>query len=923
MPSWCYRFQSSILAVEMLARSFLKDRYEVTGNITMRPHGRIDKAQEKTSPYRSVVLKTVQLKEPAAEHLKKEFKVLNSLSHPHVVRVYDFGIDEKEGLAFVAEEFLEGQPAPHTQIPEATFIEWLGMLAQALHYLHRHHIYHGDIKPENVIVSQEGAVTLVDFGFAQRFGEANPVDHKVHTVKGTLNYIAPELFGKGRYSAASDLYALGVMLYEWATGHLPFEESVAAQLIPTILWKPPPSPLKFNEDLSPVLSDLILRLLQKNPLDRPSRANDLIRELNARLNLDLPLEEEHASTSWWQVAGTIGREELLNDVTGVSLVHGPAGIGKSAFLTALYAELQLKGHHPEKLIVKDIQSRPSFESLFPKGLPEVLLVDDFDLLPTSVQLEMIKKGVKNPPLLWVWTASAYEDSLFPQELGIPYDLPPLNLNQERQLIESCFNIQKIEKSFVDSLHALTQGRPQFTLKALDILLQEAIDSREPLALQLAHLSLKDFLQADDLTGIRSKHPLMLKKSRRGFMDQVKKQLNRSPQDEECRQLLVQLLSEEGDYQAVLNVITFDQDPLTYINICNRLGRFEEALNYCQTLKTQAKSTDPSIAQLNQEGTAYFFLGKMQEATEAFKQAEKLARKEQAWDKLVVCLNNLANVMTHETNMMDAIFLYNQSLKLAQKLKDPYSEGRAYANLGHLYHVMEDYRHALEYYYAGANLYRQIGFLGEMAQIKMNLGTLYMEIGAIPQAEEAILSSLQLAQERHLAHQVAYSYYAYGELMRRRQLLAAAKIYYQKAQRGFLDLNISEGQNLVLIGLNRLALTQKNWALARTLLNKLEQTDLTERLLAQYKFLLAQFTLAQQGSLKEVEKPLLEALRIYEDQSQDDHQILVMAFLKMIYERFHEPQLAQNLRQKIDHLLTKAPERIPEEYWKDYKSLLPG
>ena len=959
--------------------------YKIIKTLATRSGARIYQAQEKSPPHRDVVLKVIPFdkdQEKAFSLLYEEFEILSHLSHPSIVHVYDVGRDRQEGVAFIAEEFLEGETAPHSRLPEKTLLQWLGRTARALHYLHRHHVYHGDIKPENIIISGDRLV-LVDFGLAQKYGGEKPTEG---AVQGTLNYMAPELFGDMKPRAASDLYSLGVTLYEWATGHLPFDPAASTRLIPEILWTPPPSPLKWNPDLSPALAEIILMLLQKNPLDRLQRANDLIREVNLRMQQDLPLEEERGLQNGWSLVGTLGRESLLKKIvefphrkkSGVFLVSGRAGLGKSAFLSALRCEEPLKEWKTFSLSVKELGSPVCLEDFLPKKIPEIVFIDDFDLLPRSLQLDLGRKACSVSRGLWVLTASS-ETSLLdlnsalkssppfgegiqgegeetlgcgsnevspspkpspqggegdkePQSTaeswldscGSVQHLPlsPLDLGQVRQLIVKCLDIDGVEDSFVKTLHRLTEGRARLVLQALSILVEEAIDPLESLQPQLAKISVEDYLEGDALTGLRSRHVVLLGESRHQFIQKTRARLSQDPKNQDCRRLLARLLYENGDYQETLKIIDYDLEPLLYINTCNRLGRFEETLIHCQRARKSTETTPEIISLYNQEGIALYFLGRKEEAMTSFKKAEKKAREEKSWERVSVCLNNLANVMSHGSDPLQAISCYQESLDLAKKMGDPLSEGRALANLGHLYHMRADYRHALEYYFAGANVYRRLGFFGEMAQVKMNLGGLFMELGAWSQAEEALLTSLKLAKERGLSYQISYSYSTYAELLRRCHKFQEAEVYYNKAREGFADLNVVEEKILVFLGLIRLYLSQKKWSKAASLLESLPSESLSQRLSAQYKFLQAELLFVQGGDFLKMESLTKEALEIFASLKQVEQELLAHLLLKELYDHFHHPDKARESYRTMTHLLDQASRRIPSEYLNDFNRLIP-
>ncbi|MBK8027418.1 MAG: protein kinase [Chloroflexi bacterium] len=185
-------------------------------------------------------------------HLAREFQLLASLRHPNIISVLDYGVErsthsDEPQLYYTMELLTDARTILEAgkDAPLAEKIRLLVQLLEALVYLHRRDILHCDLKPENVLVSADGSVRVVDFGLSSLRQHIEPGQDSVAlTTAGTLTYMAPELLQGGRVSEASDLYAVGVIAYELLAGHYPFDRSTIATLIQGVL--------RVEADLTPI-----------------------------------------------------------------------------------------------------------------------------------------------------------------------------------------------------------------------------------------------------------------------------------------------------------------------------------------------------------------------------------------------------------------------------------------------------------------------------------------------------------------------------------------------------------------------------------------------------------------------------------------------------------------------------------------------
>jgi serine/threonine-protein kinase len=213
------------------------------------------------------------------ERFRREASAAASLQHPNVVGVYDRG--EWDGTSYIAMEYLPGRSLKDVIRQEAPLdpvraVDLTVQILKAARFAHRHGIVHRDLKPHNVMVDDEDRVKVTDFGIA-RAGASDMTE--TGSIMGTAQYLSPEQAQGHAVSQSSDLYAIGVILFELLTGHVPFDADSAVSIALKHVSEPPPAPSVLDPSVPPALEAVVLWALEKDPAQRPADADAFIHAL--------------------------------------------------------------------------------------------------------------------------------------------------------------------------------------------------------------------------------------------------------------------------------------------------------------------------------------------------------------------------------------------------------------------------------------------------------------------------------------------------------------------------------------------------------------------------------------------------------------------------------------------------------------------
>ena len=219
------------------------------------------------------------------DRFQREARAAANLRHPNIVVIHDVG--HHDGTYYIVMEYLEGRTLKELveqtgPLPPQRAARIVEQIAAALDYAHQRGFVHRDVKPANVFVGEGDRVTLTDFGIAKAASETEHLT-RTGTLMGTPEYMSPEQAEGGAVDHRTDLYALGVVLYQMLVGHVPFRGTTPHAVLHNVIYEAPLPPRQFNPDLSPALEQVVLKAIAKQPGDRYQQGSALVKDLRRAL----------------------------------------------------------------------------------------------------------------------------------------------------------------------------------------------------------------------------------------------------------------------------------------------------------------------------------------------------------------------------------------------------------------------------------------------------------------------------------------------------------------------------------------------------------------------------------------------------------------------------------------------------------------
>lgn len=282
------------------------------------------------------ILKPEYIRDPKfIDSFRRESQASAGLSHPNIVSVYDVG---KEGnIYYIVMEVLEGDTLSDVirqegRLDEMRAIDIAKQVAMALSTAHKKNIIHRDVKPHNILMSEDGTAKIADFGIAKAVNSGTIVNN-TSTVMGSVHYLSPEQARGGYVDARSDIYSLGIVMYEMLTGSVPFDGENPVSVAMMHMNEEVPAPSASNPSISPAMDSIVLKATSKHQPDRYRSADELYQDLVQAEKMILAQQSGIGSREFYTVSKDqkknrkdSGYSEYDDDDDGILLVKKLRGI---------------------------------------------------------------------------------------------------------------------------------------------------------------------------------------------------------------------------------------------------------------------------------------------------------------------------------------------------------------------------------------------------------------------------------------------------------------------------------------------------------------------------------------------------------------------------------------------------------------------
>lgn len=823
----------------------LGHRYRIEQLLGQGGMGRVYRAYDKELE-RMIAVKVLQpelVSDPnAMQRFKQELLLASRISHKNILRIHDLG--EADGVKFISMAFVEGEDLHHLlrthgRLPVDRALKIAEQLCEALDAAHSEGVVHRDLKPQNVLMGKNDQVYVVDFGLAKSLEASAAGMTRTGQYLGTPRYMAPEQVEAKPVDSRTDLYALGLIIFEMLTGEEPFKGDSTLQIMYRRVKEKPPNPKDLNPEIPDYLARIILRCMERDPTRRYQEAKDILADLQAAhapsraktMQISLPVVERN---SWLVGAGIVAAILILVFAIppvrhlifqgGSSGTTGPAGVPPLAsgrFVAVL--PLQMIGDASQlgylaqgieealsaklfqlkdvRVTSNDAAGKADQKQPLPKiarALGANLLVQGTlqgagDKIRIDVNLEDVADGKR----------------LWSQEFnGVTGDLFTLEDQVYNQLV-AALNVNPTNEEL-----AKAEARPTENVAAYDLYLRgrNALrNSQDPKNIQTALDYFDQALKKDSgfalaYTGISDASMRMFQDTKDGFWTQ--KSLAAAQQAEQLNDRLAEVHFALG-------------------SVYSDTGKNNEAIAELKRAQTLAPNSDEAFRRLgdayiqsgeiplaiqsflraaqvdpyywfnqNSLGNAYMKSGDYPKALAAFQQVTQLEPDN------AVGYEGIGNVLSQQGKYQESIPAYQKALQI-----QPY--WITYSNLGTAYFFLKQYKDATDAYAKGVQLNSN-----DLTMME-NLGDAYRWSGQKDQANATYQKAIALGykllqtnpQDSDTMSQLALSYAKIGDTQKATEFIRRARsidnsnvmyIYYEA------EVNAIVGHSSDAVKLLRLA-----------------------------------------------------------------------------------------------------------------------
>lgn len=691
----------------------------------------------------------------------REAQSAAALNHPNIVTIYE--VAEFANRVFMAMEYVEGRTLRElidaNQLTPPLSFQMLLQICDGLHAAHQAGYVHRDIKPLNIIVGQDGRVRILDFGLAKVVGDTQLT--QAGSAIGTFQYMSPEQ-GQGiEADHRSDIFALGVMLYEMITSKLPFQRSGMPATIYAIVNEEPPPLSQFREDVEPGLQEVVNKALAKSPANRYQSVSEMADDLRRLLGTEVPMPNftvTHAAPIPMPQAISLAVLHLRN-----------LGAADDDFLSYgitedLIVDLSRIGSirvAPMRSVMKYKDSDEDVAGIAARLNVSHILDGSIHKSIRAIRVSAQLIEARDGKVLW---AERWEES--------PANLPRVK-KALAEGVAGAFNIGATvvriaevavpEAENAQAYEQYLRGKFLFEHKkdkkdvaaALDFYRKALKQESSLLAARVGTIEILIYQGATEEA--QSELTLALKeaqsqgqRSERAHLLRLQAKLLVTKSDWEgawsAGEQALALARELGDLAGEAETLG------VLISILQPQAKFDEALQlFDRVLEISRKLNDrDKVAEaLKNMGVAYSRKGDYSRALELYDEAIEVARSAQNLSMEAACLSNIGNVHYFKGDMETAVQFYGEALSINTKLGDQIGSARQSLNLGLIHLQQGTMQEGLEMLATAATFFEALGDKANLALTLSNVSQARLTLGMDEEAQTAAERSLALAREiRH-------------------------------------------------------------------------------------------------------------------------------------------------------------------------------
>lgn len=736
---------------------------------------------EDTHLGRRIAIKFPSVNSNSHEHrarFLREARLISDLSHPSIATLFDYG-ETEEGRPFLVMELAKGRPLTELmKTSELTLLRAVEIVREvtiALSAAHERGIVHRDIKPSNIMIDEQGQVKVLDFGLAKYLNKDHILSSQPEaptllstetqsgTVLGTPAYLSPEQAMGAPVDGRSDLFSMGVVLYEAITGRTPFTGAGFIEIAANVLHVEPPPPSKINSLISRELDFITLKALVKVPDKRYQSAKELVDDLNS---IKQQLENESGQTiikrsSASRVGAHSGTLSSISQIlarpripvsyilAGVVVALAVGGIAWRWLRAAPY-QPSAEAHHWYEVGTSALRDGAYYQAS--KALEKAIASDEAYILAHARLAEALVE------LDYVDRA---KDEL-------------LRVNSTDKSA-----LSKPDTLYLDAITSTVRRDYAKAVSLYDQLVQETSDAEKPyilVDLGRAYENNRDPKKAiETYTQASNRNP----KYPTPFL-----QLGIIyARQQELPSALASLEKAENIYQALGNLegrseVIFQRGAL--FNKLNKLSEAKVQLDQALQLAKAADNKSQEIKTLLQLSSVAVDLGEASQATEYLRQAIELAQNHGLENLSARGLNDQGNNFMIKGEYSKAEKYFTEALQSAQKSKAQSNEARAHFSLASVRLVQNDVDEAIRHLGPALTFYQQVGYRSEAAACLSLAARANRQKGDYDAALKANEQLLQLGQQWNDQSQIAFSHTEIGHVLSRQEKYSEALDHFSQA-----------------------------------------------------------------------------------------------------------------------------------------------